>query len=168
MQRMAFAIAILCAFMIGGALYWEEHYEGQFAHWKSTQAQTVASTLTAAPAWMSRLGLMPAYYVTATLRFNASEREITTEVHFVYHSLFPSDVERVLRRFLPGGKVNIRVNPNNPAEVHVNSTFPTATSRFTYAGGFLLALIAAILSVIGELLEAVAKFRTFRIPRAGS
>jgi hypothetical protein len=41
----------------------------------------------------------------------------------------------------------------------VNSTFSTPTSRFIYMGGFLLALMAAILSVLGELLEAVAKFR---------
>ena len=107
---------------------------------------------------MGSLGLTPAYYGTATLRFNAGEKEIATEVHFVYHSFFRSDVDRVLRRFMPGGKVNIRFNPQKPEQVHVNSTFPTATSRLIYMGGFLLALLAGILSVMGELLEAVAKF----------
>jgi hypothetical protein len=159
MQRMACAIATLCAFLVGGALYWEEDYEKQFARWKSTQAETVASTFTTAPAWMGLLGLTPAYHGTATLRFNTGEREIITKVHFVYHSLFPSDADRVLRRFMPGGKVNIRFNPQEADQVHVNSTFPTATSRFIYAAGFLLALLAGILWVVGELLEAVSKFR---------
>ncbi len=158
MQRTAIVIAILCVFMIGGALYWEEDYEKQFVGWTSTDATTVGSTFTTLPAWMGFLGLPPAYYGTATLRFNAGEKAIATEVHFVYHSLFRSDVERVLRRFVPGGNVHIRFNPREPQHVHINSTFPTATSRFVYAGGFLLALFAAILSVIGELFEAVAKF----------
>jgi hypothetical protein len=73
MQRMASAIATLCAFMIGGALYWEEDYEEQFARWNSTQAETVASIFRTAPAWMALLKLTPAYCGTATLRFNAGE-----------------------------------------------------------------------------------------------
>ena len=159
LQRTALVIAILCVFMIGGALYWEEDYEKQFVGWISTDATTVSSTFIALPAWMGSLGLPTAYYGTATLRFTAGEKPIASEVHFVYHSLFRSDVDRVLRRFAPGGNVHIRFNPREPQQVHVKSTFPTATSRFVYAGGFLLALLAAILSAIGELSEAVAKFR---------
>src|SRR5215813_8049079 len=64
-----------------------------------------------------------------------------------------------LRRFMPGGRVNIRFNLQEPDEVHVNGTFPTGSSPFIYAGGFLLALLAGILSVTGELVEAVARFR---------
>jgi hypothetical protein len=158
-QRVALAIAILCVFMIGGALYWEEGYEQRFANWTFTQAQTVKSEFTTAPAWMDIVGLTPAYYGTATLRFKAGEKEAATEVHFVYHSFFRSDLDRFLRRFMPGGKVNIRFDPQRPDQVHVNSTFPTATSRFIYMGGFLLAILAGILSVVGELFEAVAKFR---------
>jgi hypothetical protein len=42
-QRPSLTLAVLCVFMIGGALYWEEAYEKQFALWTSTQAKTVAS-----------------------------------------------------------------------------------------------------------------------------
>jgi hypothetical protein len=86
MQRTTFAIAILYVFMIGGALYWEEDYEKQFAVGTSTQAETVTSTFSTAPALMGFQGL-------------------------------------------------------------------------THIGGFLLALLAGILSVMGELLEAVARPR---------
>src|SRR5262249_39979832 len=123
MQRTAVAIAILCVFMIGGALYWEEDYEKQFVGWTSTDATTVRGTFTTLPAWLPLLGLPPAYYGTATLRFDAGEKTIATEVRFVYHSLFRSDVDRVLRRFLAGGHVHIRFNPREPQQVHVNNTF---------------------------------------------
>ena len=59
MQRTAFAIAILCVFMIGGALYWEEDCEKQFAVWTSTHAEPVTCTFTTATAWMGFLGLTP-------------------------------------------------------------------------------------------------------------
>jgi hypothetical protein len=75
---------------------------------------------------MSLLAVPPAYYGTATLRFDAGEKAIATEVQFVYHTLFRLDVDRVLRRFVPGGNVHIRFNPREPQQVHVKSTFPTA------------------------------------------
>ena len=150
MQRTAVVIAILCVFMIGGALYWEEDYEKRFVGWTSTDATTVRSTFTTLPAWMSLLGLRPAYYGTATLRFNAGEKAIATEVQFVYHSLFRSDVDgcttvacggSVTSRFQPGASAGPRQHV--PYAIFLSLSMPAVSSRA--AGGNLV--------TVGELLK---------------